>query len=112
MLLLGQAVYVYAFGDDVADDHARVQRGLGVLEDHLHLPVEDLALVALRLVDVLAPEDHLAAGGLVEPDQDPPGRGLAAARLADEAEGLALVDGERDPIHRLQVRPADPGSTS
>ena len=106
--VLGQAVDVYALGDDVADDHARVQGGLGVLEDHLHLPVEGPALIARRLVDVLAPVEHLAARRIVEPDQDPSRRGLAAARLADQAESLALVDLERDPVDRLQVLPADP----
>src|SRR5687768_2986744 len=103
-----QAVYVYALGDDVADDHARVQGGLGVLEDHLHLPVESLALIARRLVDVLAPVEHLAARRIVEPDKDPSRRRLAAARLADQAERFTLIDLERDPIDRLQVLPTDP----
>src|SRR5215213_2132537 len=108
LLAVNQAVYVYTFGYNVAHDHARVQRGLGVLKDHLHLPIEDPALVARGLVDILAPEDNLAAGGLVEPDDYPPGRGFAAAGLADQPEGLPLVDAERDPVDRLEALPADP----
>ena len=84
-------VDVQALGDDVADDHARVQGGLGVLEDHLHLAVQNACLLALRPVDVLAVEEHLARRGLVEPHQDPSRRGLAAPRLPHEAKGLAPV---------------------
>ena len=108
LLAFGQTVYVYTLGDDVADDHARVQGGLGVLEDHLHLAVERLAFIALRLVDVLAPEEHLAPRRLVEPDQHPSCGRLATTGLADQAERLALVDLQRDPVDRLQVLPADP----
>jgi hypothetical protein len=106
--IFGQTVYVYTLGDDIADDHSRVQGGLGVLENHLHLAVERLALIALRLVDVLAPEEHLAARRLVEPDQHPSHGRLAATRLADKAERLALFDLECDPVDRLQVHLADP----
>src|ERR687898_2096557 len=101
-------MYVYTLGNDVADDHARVQGGLGVLEDHLHLAVERLALIALRLVDVLALEEHLAASRLVEPDQHPSRGRLATTGLADQAERLTLVDLQRDPVDRLKVHPADP----
>ena len=52
----GQMVDVDTLGDDVADDHTRVQGGLRVLEDHLHLAVQDLALIALGPVDVLTRE--------------------------------------------------------
>src|SRR5829696_199085 len=104
---VGQVVDVYALGDDVAYDHTRVQGGLGVLKDHLHLAVESPALIALGLVDVLAPEEHLATRRLVKPDQHPSRGRLAAARFADQAERLALIDLERDPVDRLKVHPAD-----
>src|SRR3712207_9454908 len=96
---------VQALGYDVADDHARVQGGLGVLEDHLHLPVEDSPFLASRPVDVLAREDHLSAGGFVEPHQDPPCRGLAAPRLAHEAQSFAPLYLQRDSIYRLEGCP-------
>src|SRR5215211_2400555 len=108
LLAFGQTMYVYTLGNDVADDHARVQGGLGVLEDHLHLAVERLALIALRLVDVLALEEHLAARRLVEPDQHPSCGRLATTGLADQTERLALVDLQLDSVDRLQVLTAYP----
>ena len=46
--------------------------------------------------DVGAVEADRSRGGLLERDDEPADRRLAAARLADEAEGLALADGEGD----------------
>ena len=67
----------------------RVQRGVGVLEDHLDLAAQRLELRRRQLREVLALEDDLAGGGLVEPgDQAARGR-LAAAGLADEPKGPA-----------------------
>jgi hypothetical protein len=40
----------------------------------------------------------MAGRGLVEPQQGPPEGGLAAPRLADEAERLARVQLEADPV--------------
>src|SRR5262249_58576278 len=43
----------------------------------------------------------------LELEHAPPGGGLAAARLADEAEGLPAADGEGDVVHCLdQAAPA------
>ena len=49
---------------------------------------------ALEAGDVAALEPDRAAGRLVEPQDRPARRGLAAARLADEPEGLARGDVE------------------
>ena len=43
------------------------------------------------------------AGRVDEPDDGPAGRRLAAARLADQAERLAALHGERDAIDRPDV---------
>ena len=43
------------------------------------------------------------AGRVVEPQDRPPGRRLAAARLADEPERLALGDVEADVVDRLDL---------
>src|SRR5258708_39663688 len=84
--------------DDVSDRHARVQRRVRVLEDHLH-PAAHLAhLLAAELRVLDAVELHLAGGRLVELEDRAAGRGLTAAGLADEAERLALLDEEVDPV--------------
>ncbi len=96
-----QIVDLQRLGDDVADRHARVQRRVGVLEDHLHLAAHLAHLAAVQLGQVLAVEDDLAAGRLVELQDGAAGGGLAAAGLADQAEGLALLDVERDAVDGL-----------
>ena len=46
---LGQdLVHVHRLGDDLADGHARIERGVGILEDHLHLLAHRRHLVALE----------------------------------------------------------------
>ena len=59
---------------------------------------------AVHLQDVVAPEEDLAAGDDRRRPQDPHDRlrdrRLAAARLAGEAEDLAVGDGERDAVDR------------
>jgi hypothetical protein len=80
-----------------------VQRCVGVLEDHLHPAAERAEILLREAGDVLAVEDDLAARRLVQPEDGAPDRGLAAAGLADEPEGLAPSDGEADVVDRLDV---------
>ena len=81
----------------------RVQRGIRVLEDHLHPAPERPQLGLAEVRDVLAVEDDPAAGRLVETQDRPAHGGLPAARLADEAERFAATDLERDAVDRLDV---------
>src|SRR5215213_9739673 len=99
-------VNVDALGDDVADDHARVQGCLRVLKNHLHLAVQEFTFVAPGPVNVFTREEHLAFRGLVETHKDPPHRGLAAPGFPHESKGLPLLDLERNPVDRLEVRSA------
>ena len=86
-------------GDDVADPPARVEAGEGVLEDHLQPATER---VVPGVGDVLAVEPDRAAIRLVESDHQTRHGRLATAALADQRHGLALGDGEADPVHRVQ----------
>ncbi len=87
-------------GQDLAHLHARVEGRVRVLEHHLTVP----ALLARRPValgrDDLAVEDDRAVRRALQADDHPADRRLAAARLADQAEGLALVDREARVGHR------------
>ena len=47
-------------GDDVAHPPARIERGIGVLEDHLHLAPQRPQLAQRLVRDVLALEAKLA----------------------------------------------------
>ena len=72
--------------------HPRVQARVRVLEDHLHPAARLRELAALRASAMSMPSNMIASGGrLVEADDRPTGRALAAARFADEAERLAAA---------------------
>src|SRR6185436_17217106 len=73
-LVADDAVHLERLGDDLADGHARVERRIRVLEDHLHLAphAAQLARRERRDVDALEPDaaarrpleqQHAAAGG-------------------------------------------------
>ena len=76
-------------GDIVEDAHMRKQ-GI-VLEHHA-----DLALVHRGMADVAAVEADLARIGLDEAGDGAQQRGLAAPAGAQQAEELAIGEGERD----------------
>ena len=75
-------------GDDVARRHARVQRGVWILEHHLHTAAERQQLLAAQAERVDAVEPHGARIGALQHQQCPCQRRLSAAGLADQAEGL------------------------
>ena len=91
------------FRHDVLHPHARVERAPRILKDRLHPRPISLERRTLQLVDVLAFEEHLPFGRCLEPKHEPCGRGLAAARFADEGQGLALGDGQIDSVHRVHL---------
>ena len=78
--------------DDLADRLARVQRRVGILEDHLHLAPQRSQLARRQLGDVAPVETDRAGGRVEEPQDQPGGRRLAAAGLPDDAQGLAPAD--------------------
>ena len=63
----------------------------------LHLLAVQLLQVDPALLGVV--EADLPGGGLHQAHDRAPGRGLAAAALAHQAQGLALLDEQVDPIH-------------
>src|SRR5437867_8816165 len=92
-------------GNLLADREYRVQRGHRLLEDHRDLFAADLAHLGRgQLEEALAPVVDRAlddaAGGLRDQAHDRERRdALAGAGFADDAERLALVDVEIDPIN-------------
>ena len=93
-------------GQLLAHPDRRVESGAGVLVDHRH----DVAAVALEIL--AAQRQHIHAGDLDRAgahasvarevaDRGERGRGLAAARLADEAVRPAALDGEADAAQHL-----------
>ena len=91
-----------ALADDLAHGHARVQRGIGVLEDHLHAPGVALEIrgpVPLR--QGLALEGHRAPGLVVQAQDGLAEGGLARPAFPHQPHDLLLGDGEADIVHRL-----------
>ena len=88
--------------------HARVERRERVLEDDLHLAADRLQLRAATAASgrPWSPswrKQTSPLGRLRRPQDQSPGRGLAAAGLADQAERLALVDLEADAVDGLDL---------
>src|SRR2546422_7193750 len=69
------------------------------LEDHLHLAAHRPQLVLAEGREVAPLEDDLPARRPLELEDAPAGRRLAAARLADEPEGLAAADRKAHVVH-------------
>ena len=95
------AVHLERLADDIAHAHARVQRAVRVLVDHLHAPPDRPHAILVVAGDVRALE-HDAPGSRLQHAQDrEPGGGLAASALADKAKRLAVPQREADLIDGL-----------
>ena len=68
---------------------ARIQRGVGVLKDHLEPGAQRTKLATARGGDVDAVEDHLSARRVEQPHQAPTQRRLAAPALAHQSQCLS-----------------------
>jgi hypothetical protein len=97
------AVDAQPLADAVADRRARVEAGVRVLEDDLHPPAIRLERRALQRHEVDPIEPDRTGGRIDQPQQQAPDGRLAAARLADEAEGLAAPDVERHAVDGLHL---------
>src|SRR5215216_4802906 len=102
-LPLRDAVYPRTEGDRSLDSHARVERRVAVLENHLDLAPELPERQRAR-AERLAVEQHLAGIGPDQVHQQPRRCRLPAAGLADDAERLALQHLEIDPVDRAHER--------
>ena len=72
-------VHAVGLTDQLVDPETRVQGGVGILEDHLHLLAHGGEAVAVKGRDVLAVEKNAARGGTIEPQDGPSNGGLSAA---------------------------------
>ena len=88
------------FGDDGADPHARVQRGIRVLKHRLDRFAVMPPPGGIEFVQIAPLEAHDAAGRLLQPQDELRRRCFAATGLADDAEGLAALDRKRDAVDR------------
>ena len=95
--------------DRVAHGVTRVERAVGVLEDHLELSAErPRAPVDRDGADLRVPQVDPAPGGGLEPAQHPGEGRLPRARLADDGERPGLRRLEIDLVERPHGPSADP----
>src|SRR5207249_6263684 len=90
---------------DVAHAHTRVQPRVEVLEDHLHLAPQAAQLGSAQGRDVASVEHDAPAARVGQPQHRAPDRGLAAAGLADQADGLVFPDIEAHAVDRRNHAP-------
>ena len=104
-LVLCQVMGADTLRHDVIDLLMRIQGSIWILENHLDLTGELEALLTVHGMDILALECNGAAGLGQHTDTGLAAGGLAAAGLAHDTQGLALIDNEGHIIHRLQLPP-------
>ena len=95
---LGKAMQHQRLAQHGAHRHARIERGVGVLEDHLHALAARAHLVVGERQQVLALEAHLAGRGLDQAQHQAADRRLAAARFAHDGQRLAGLELEIDAV--------------
>jgi len=85
----------------------RIERGVGILEDDLHVAAQRAQRLAVEPRDLGALEPDLAGTGLDQPQDAAAGRRLAAARFAHQPQCFAGSNVEADAIdgvHALEPR--------
>ncbi len=94
--ICNDAVHDRRLADDVGDAHARVERGVRVLEDHLHRQLRRLALGRFERRPIAAAIEDAALARRHDAGDDAAERRLAAAGFADETDDLAATNDEID----------------
>ena len=92
----------HALFNDRTDGHARIERGIRVLEDDLRFFGERKAVFLVGKIDRPAVVNQLALRRLINAHQGAAQRGFAAAALANEAQRFAAVNIEVDILYRVQ----------
>jgi hypothetical protein len=77
---------------------AGIERGVGVLEDHPHLPPVGPDVAARERRDIRPVGLHRSARRLVEPQEQSRERRLAATGFADDAQRLAAAYSQGDAV--------------
>ena len=95
---------VQRLADDVLHRHARIQRAVGVLENHLQLAPPRAQRRPAHPRKVFALEQNAPRRRLDQPHDGAAQRRLAATALAHQPQRFARRDAEAHVVHRLHVR--------
>src|SRR5690606_38941853 len=102
-----QVVHLERFAQDLPQALARIERGLRVLEDHLHAQRVGQALGAAQVLDGPALIQQFAFGLAVQAGHDAAQRRLAAAGFSHQAQHFAGLHGQVDAIDGVHRAPVD-----
>src|SRR3546814_16303135 len=86
------------FADDLLDAHAWIERGEGILKDHLDSQRRFLGADLAVVPDRLAVEGETASGWRQNAGDHAPEGSLSAAGFAEQADHRAGADGEVDAV--------------
>src|SRR5216683_937123 len=97
--------------DDAPHAHPRIERAERILEDDLHALARGPELVGGERDKVPALEADVPRAWLDQPQDEPPRRGLATTRLADEPQRLTRLEREAHTVHGPDhaAPPGEPG---
>src|SRR4029079_6056086 len=98
-----QLVDDQGLADDRTDIHARIERGIRVLEDDLDVAAQQAKLVRRQLPAILAFKMDVARGRLDQAKHAASGGRFAAAGFADQPQGLAAVDVKVHAVDRVDA---------
>src|SRR6185503_12599981 len=103
LVLVADTVDHQRLADDVAYGHARVERAEGILEHELHLAPIAEQVLAPQGQYFFSTKNNLAGIRRNGSQDHARGGGLAAARLADQAQAFPGCDVEAHVVHREQL---------
>ncbi len=89
--------------DDVAHRHTRVERSVGVLEDHLHLPPHTPQPLTLQSSKFFILEEDATIGRPIKLKNRPARGRFTTARLTHQPHCFTLFDGETNVVHCLNI---------
>src|SRR5882757_2386203 len=92
--------------EHLANAHARIERGVGILEHHLDAPVDPRQETRRERQDRLAVDHHVAAARLDQPHDAARDRRFSRAALTHQGQRLAGGEVEAHPVDRDQVASA------
>jgi hypothetical protein len=98
------AMHARGKGNRILDGQAWVERGIRILEHHLHLAAHVGDADAIERADHFAIENRVADVRLNQADEQAGGRRFAATGFADDAERLALGNRKGNIVDRLHRR--------
>ena len=93
------------FCDDIPDRHPRVQGGIGVLKDHLHILPERLQTSLTQPCDLLPLKIDLPLRRLIDPYDSACESGFSTAGLPDNSQRPSTLQRKAHPFHRVNPLP-------